>query len=250
MNDRVAPLIGVTACVKHVSPHDFHVAGDKYLAAVAEAAGTIPVVLPAFGADTDFAGLCGRLDGLFVTGSSSNVEPHHYDGSPSAAGTLHDARRDATTLPLIRAALDAGLPLLAVCRGCQELNVALGGTLHQTVHDVPGRHDHRADESQPLDVQYGPAHPVRLVEGGALHTLIGEEEIIVNSIHSQGIDSLGKGLVIEATALDGQIEAVRVDGAETMALAVQWHPEWHYWESKASQAIFAAFGAACREGIA
>jgi len=250
MSNPSAPLVGVTACVKHVSPHDFHVAGDKYLGAVADAAGAIPVVLPAFGPDTDFAGLCARLDGLFVTGSSSNVEPHHYDGPASAPGTLHDARRDATTLPLIRAALDAGLPLLAVCRGCQEINVALGGTLHQTVHDVPGRDDHRADESRPLDIQYGPAHPVRLVEGGALHALIGEEEIIVNSIHSQGIDSLGKGLIVEAMALDGQIEAVRVEGAQAMALAVQWHPEWHYWESEASKTIFAAFGAACREGMA
>ncbi len=242
-----SPLVGITACVKHVSPHNFHVAGDNYLAAVAGAAGTIPVVLPAFGPNTDFAELCDRLDGLFVTGSASNVEPHHYDGPASAAGTLHDARRDATTLPLIRAALDAGLPILAVCRGCQELNVALGGTLHQTVHDMPGRDDHRADESQPLDIQYGPAHPVRLVKDGHLHGLIGEETIIVNSVHSQGIDRLGNGLVIEAIALDGLIEAVRIEDAETMALAVQWHPEWRYWESAASQALFTAFGAACRE---
>ncbi len=250
MSDRGAPLVGVTACVKHMAPHEFHVAGDKYLAAMADGADAIPVVLPAFGPDTDFAGLCRRLDGLFVTGSSSNVEPHHYDGPASAPGTLHDAQRDATTLPLIRAALDAGLPLLAVCRGCQELNVALGGSLHQTVHDVPGRHDHRADESRPLDVQYGPAHPVRLAADGTLHALIGEDEIIVNSIHSQGIDRLGDGLVVEATALDGQIEAVRLAAADTMALAVQWHPEWRYWESAASRAILAAFGAACREGMA
>jgi putative glutamine amidotransferase len=242
-----SPLVGITACVKHVSPHNFHVADDNYLAAVAGAAGTIPVVLPAFGPNTDFAELCDRLDGLFVTGSASNVEPHHYDGPASAAGTLHDARRDATTLPLIRAALDAGLPMLAVCRGCQELNVALGGTLHQTVHDIPGCDDHRADESQPLDIQYGPAHPVRLVKDGHLHGLIGEEKIIVNSVHSQGIDRLGNGLVIEAIALDGLIEAVRIEAAETMALAVQWHPEWRYWESAASQALFTAFGAACRE---
>ena len=250
MSAAIAPLVGVTACVKHVAPHDFHVAGDKYLAAVANAAGAIPVVLPAFGPDTDFAGLCQRLDGLFVTGSSSNVEPHHFDGAASAPGTLHDSRRDATTLPLIRAAIEASLPLLAVCRGCQELNVALGGTLHQNMHDLPERHDHRADESRPLDVQYGPAHPVRLIEGGTLRGLIGEKEIIVNSIHSQGIDRLGKGLVVEATALDGQIEAVRLEAARTMALAVQWHPEWHYWESAASQTIFTAFGAACREHMA
>jgi putative glutamine amidotransferase len=112
---------------------------------------------------------------------------------------------------------------------------------------MPGRDDHRADESQPLDIQYGPAHPVRLVKDGHLHGFIGEEKIIVNSVHSQGIDRLGNGLVIEAIALDGQIEAVRIEAAETMALAVQWHPEWRYWESAASQALFTAFGAACRE---
>ena len=225
-----------------IGAHPFHVAGDKYLRAVADGAQALPLLIPALGDGLDPAELVGRLDGLLLTGSASNVEPHRYGGPSSAAGTPHDPARDATTLPLIRAALDAGVPLLGICRGFQELNVALGGTLHQRVHEVPGLDDHREDESAPLEVQYGPAHPVRLAPGGILAGLAGALEVRVNSVHGQGIDRLAPGLAVEATAPDGLVEAVRVEHAPAFALAVQWHPEWRFWEDPLSAALFAAFG--------
>jgi len=181
-----------------------------------------------------------------LTGSPSNVEPHRYGGPASAEGTLHDAERDATTLPLIRAAIDMGVPLLGICRGFQELNVAFGGTLHQRVHEVPGMRDHREDKTAPVEVQYAKAHPVRLAPDGLLARIAGTDELRVNSVHGQGIDRLAPGLSVEATAPDGLVEAVRVDGAGAFALAVQWHPEWRFWEDSASAALFAAFGDAAR----
>ena len=239
-----APLIGLPACVREIGIHPFHVVGDKYMRAVAEAAGGFPVAVPAFGAALDPDALLNRFDGLLFTGSPSNVEPAIYGGPPSAEGTLHDSERDATTLPLIRAAIDRGVPILCICRGMQELNVALGGTLHQALHRVPGRIDHREDKSQPRDVQYGPAHSVAIADGGLLASLWPESEVAVNSLHGQGIDRLAPSLVIEAIAPDGQIEAVRVAEASAFALGIQWHPEWKVGESPFSTAIFGAFGAA------
>ena len=240
------PLIGLPACVRDIGIHPFHVVGDKYMRAVVDAAGGLPVSLPALGGSLDQSAVIERCDGLLFTGSPSNVEPAHYKGPPSADGTLHDPERDATTLPLIRNAIDAGLPILCICRGFQELNVALGGSLHQEVHDVPGRIDHRSDDNQPRDVQYGPAHDVRLASGGLLASLWPAPEVTVNSLHAQGIDRLAPRLLVEATAPDGQIEAVRVSDAPAFALGVQWHPEWKVTEDPFSMAIFGAFGEATR----
>ncbi len=241
------PLVGIPACARMMGAHPFHVTGDKYIRAVSDGAGALPLLVPALGDGLDIMDLVARLDGILVTGSASNVEPHRYGGPPSAEGTLHDPARDATTLPLIRAALAAGVPLLGICRGFQELNVALGGTLHQRVHEVAGLSDHREDTTAPLEVQYGPAHPVRLAPGGVLARLAGSGEVRVNSVHGQGIDRLAPGLAVEATAPDGLVEAVRVEAAPAFALAVQWHPEWRFWEDPVSTALFAAFGAAAAE---
>jgi len=230
--------------------HPFHVAGDKYVRAVAQGAGATPLLVPALGDVLDIPDLVGRLDGILVTGSPSNVEPHHYGAPPSAEGTLHDPARDSTTLPLLRAAIGTGVPLLGICRGLQEMNVALGGTLHAAVHDVPGLNDHREDDSDPLEVQYGPSHPVRLTPGGRLAGLVGRQEVRVNSLHGQGIARLAPGLAIEATAPDGLVEAIRVEAAPAFALAVQWHPEWRFWEDPLSAALFAAFGTAAAERAA
>ena len=120
------PTIGIPSCVREFRETPFHVVGAKYIRAVAEAAGGLPLLIPALGPAIDPGELIVRFDGLLITGSPSNVEPHHYDGEPSVEGTLHDADRDATTLPLLRAALAAGLPILAICRGIQELNVEIG----------------------------------------------------------------------------------------------------------------------------
>jgi putative glutamine amidotransferase len=241
------PLIGIPADRRMVGAHPFHMVGEKYARAVMDAAHGAPLLIPALAEELRFGELLERLDGLLFTGSPSNVEPHHYRGTPSAPGTLHDPARDATTLPLIRKAVEAGVPVFGICRGFQEMNVAFGGTLHQKLHELPGKLDHRDDESQPLDVQYGPAHDVTLEPGGVLRALAGEDRIRVNSLHSQGIDRLGPELAVEARAPDGLIEAFRVRAAERFAVAVQWHPEWRVMSNPFSRALFAAFGAASSE---
>jgi putative glutamine amidotransferase len=241
------PLIGIPADRRMVGRHPFHMVGEKYARAVIDAAGAAPLLIPSLAEELGFEELVDRLDGLLFTGSPSNVEPHHYDGPPSAPGTLHDPARDATTLPLIRHAVDSGVPVFGICRGFQEMNVAFGGTLHQKLHEVPGLLDHRDDETQPLEVQYGPAHDVTLEPGGLLRSLADDDRIRVNSLHSQGIERLGAPLAVEARAPDGVIEAFRVRAAATFALAVQWHPEWQVMTNPFSRALFAAFGKAAAE---
>jgi putative glutamine amidotransferase len=230
-----------------VGAHPFHMVGEKYARAVLDAAGAAPLLIPSLADELGFDELLQRLDGLLFTGSPSNVEPHLYEGAPSAPGTLHDPARDATTLPLIRKAVRAGVPVFGICRGFQEMNVAFGGTLHQRLHEVPGHLDHRDDESQPLEVQYGPAHDVTLEPGGVLRALALSDRIQVNSLHNQGIDRLGAELAVEARAPDGVVEAFRVRDAQRFALAVQWHPEWKVMSNPFSRALFAAFGQASRE---
>ena len=230
-----------------VGAHPFHMVGEKYARAVLDAAGAAPLLIPSLADELGFDELLQRLDGLLFTGSPSNVEPHRYAGAPSAPGTLHDPARDATTLPLIRKAVRAGVPVFGICRGFQEMNVAFGGTLHQKLHEVPGYLDHRDDGTQPLEVQYGPAHEVTLEPGGVLRSLAGSDRIQVNSLHNQGIDRLGAELAVEARAPDGVIEAFRVRDAQRFALAVQWHPEWKVMSNPFSRALFAAFGQASHE---
>jgi len=221
--------------------------GEKYARAVLDASDAAPVMIPALAEELRFDELLQRLDGLVFTGSPSNVEPHLYQGAPSAPGTLHDPARDATTLPLIRKAVEAGVPVFGICRGFQEMNVAFGGTLHQNLHEIPGYLDHRDDTTQPLEVQYGPAHEVTLEPGGLLRSLAERDRIEVNSLHHQGIDQLGAELAVEARAPDGVIEAFRVRKAQRFAVAVQWHPEWRVMGNPFSRALFAAFGQASRE---
>lgn len=241
------PVIGIPADRRIVEPHPFHIVGEKYITAIHDGAGALPFIMPVLGDDMDLDEWLHRIDGLFLTGSPSNVEPHHYGGEPSRPGTMHDPERDQTTLPLIRMALDAGMPLFAVCRGYQELNVVLGGTLHQYVHEQPGYHSHNENPDDPLDVQYGPSHKVTLVEGGDLRKIAGRDVITVNSLHSQGVAKLADGVTVEAVSDDGLIEGFRVDDAKAFALAVQWHPEWKVTENEFSLKLFQAFGDACRE---
>lgn len=237
------PLIGISADRRLLGLHPFHCVGEKYITAVTEGGGALAVLLPALGAGQAQSILPG-LDGLLLTGSPSNVEPHHYQGPASEPGTLHDAARDATTLPLVKQAVELGIPLLAICRGFQEMNVAYGGTLHQRVQEVPGYMDHREDPQASLDVQYGPAHDVTLAPGGQFQQLAGSDRLTVNSLHAQGVQRLGAGLSIEARAPDGLIEAFRVTAAPAFAVGVQWHPEWRFQDNPFSCALFAAFGAA------
>ena len=241
------PIIGVTACTKQVGLHPNHIVGDKYVRAAAVGAGGLPLVIPALGELIDLDTLLAGIDGLLLTGSPSNVEPHHYSGPASAPGTAHDVSRDATTLPLIRKAVAAGVPVLGICRGFQEMNVAFGGSLHQRVQEVPGMMDHREPADEPVEVQYAPRHAVRVQPGGVLAGLGLPDEIQVNSIHGQGVQRLAPGLRVEALAPDGLIEAFSVEGAPSFALGVQWHPEWQVVSNPNYLAIFQAFDKACRK---
>jgi len=237
------PVIGMPACMRKINERVIHTVADKYLGAIIDAAGGLPVLIPAIGSKVAISALLDRLDGMLLTGSPSNVHPGHYGGEPSHPDTLHDPERDATTLPLIREAVLRDLPILAICRGIQELNVALGGTLHQRLHELPDRLNHRARKDAP-EGPYGPAHSVTLTEGGLLARLVGTAEIMVNSLHSQGIDRLAAKLRVEAVAPDGQIEAVSLPGAR-FVVGVQWHPEYKALENPFSTALFAAFARAC-----
>ena len=230
-----------------IGPHPFHAVGEKYIAAVVQAADCLPLLIPVLESPLDVTEILGRVDGIFFPGSPSNVEPHRYAGAASTPGTLHDPHRDATTLSLIPRALAKGVPVFGVCRGFQEMNVALGGTLHQRIHEVEGLDDHREDKEQPLDVQYGPAHDVVLEPGSLLRQIAGQDRIQVNSLHWQGVDRLAPDLAVEARAPDGLVEAFRVKSAPTFALAVQWHPEWKVMSNPFSQALFAEFGRAARQ---
>lgn len=244
------PVIGIPADRRTLGMHPFHAVGEKYITPLLRIARTLPVVIPSLGEELGLEVLVDELDGLLFTGSPSNVEPHHYGGEASRVGTLHDPARDATTLALIPRAIAAGVPVLGICRGFQEMNVAAGGTLWQHVHEVPGNFVHHEDDSQPLEIQYGPAHEVQLAPGGRLERIAGRSRITVNSLHHQGVRQLGRGLVEEARADDGLIEAFHVAGAQRFALAVQWHPEWNAGEDPFSTALFEAFGDAARERAA
>jgi putative glutamine amidotransferase len=222
-------------------------AGEKYLKAITEAANAVPLIIPVLADDLAIDELVDQVDGVMLTGSPSDIEPHHYGSESVDPEALRDPHRDAMTLPIARHALQTGVPLFAICRGFQELNVVLGGTLHQKVREVPGYHNHKEDPQDPVEVQYGPAHPVVLSEGGMLARLAGTREVMVNSLHGQGIRKLAAGVTVEAVADDGLIEAFTVDDAEAFALAVQWHPEWKAASNEFSSAIFRAFGDACRE---
>lgn len=239
------PRVGLPTDHKQIGAHPFLAVGEKYVRAVVDGAGCLPLLVPTLDPVLPLREVLAGLDGLLLTGAVSNIEPHHYSDESSYEGNLLDPRRDATNLPLIPLAIEMGVPVLAICRGFQEVNVAFGGTLYQKVHEQPGFMDHRENKDDPLDVQYGPAHDIALVPGGVLAGLAGDTRTTVNSLHGQGVRRLGEGLVVEAQAPDGLVEAFRHDGPAFM-LAVQWHPEWKVRENAFYLATFRAFGDACR----
>lgn len=244
------PIIGIPCDVKRIGLLPFHAVAEKYAEAVSGGVGGVPLLIPALGSRSHVREILDTFDGILLTGSLSNIEPHHYGGAPSRPGSPHDPQRDATTLPLIDLLLQEGIPLLGICRGFQEINVALGGELFQHVQEEPGFADHREPETDDLDEMYVPAHVVHFTEGSLLRQWLGCDSIEVNSLHQQGIKRLAQRLEAEAVADDGLIEAYRVRDARTFSYAVQWHPEWKYHDNAISIAIFNAFGAACRERVA
>jgi putative glutamine amidotransferase len=242
------PLVGISCCSKSFGPNGLpnHAASDFCVRAICEVADAVPVLLPAVGNDRDAACLLSKLDGILFTGSRTHIGPHHYGGIAHEADMPEDPARDATTLPLIRAALALGTPIFAICRGMQELNVALGGTLFQHLPKLPGRLNHAAAKPEDAEARIAPAHTAHLTRGGFLHRLAQAPSIDVNSLHQQGIDRLGNGLAVEAVAPDGTIEAIRVTNATSFAVGVQWHPEFDATSNIISTALFRAFGEALR----
>jgi len=242
------PVVGIACDRRMVGDHAFHMVGEKYITAVREGADVIPLLIPVLDPPLTTAELLEQFDGLLFTGSSSNVAPHYYGGHEPRNRNLLDEARDAVTLPLMREAETAAVPMLSICRGFQELNVAFGGTLHQHLSEVEGYTDHSVgDRKRSLEKQYGPVHDVHVKRGGVLEKLLpGVESFQVNSLHSQGIDRLAPPLRVEATAPDGTIEAVSMDRAQAFLFGVQWHPEWRFAENQVSKTLFAAFGDAVR----
>ncbi len=243
-----ASLIGIPASTDENELFRFHKVAAKYVEAVIDMVGGIPILVPAIGDTVDMCCLAPRLDGLLLTGGRANVEPDRYGGPPSDEETPHDPARDATTLPLIRAAVDCGIPVLAICLGIQELNVAFGGTLHQKVHEIDGKRDHRMRRDLPRDKRFDERHPIYISSGGHLDRLLGGvREVMVNSLHGQAVDRPGDGVFVEAVSDDGVIEAISIPDARALTLGVQWHPEHPtIRETSINRLVFEAFGEAVR----
>jgi len=238
------PIVLVPACNRPLGDHPFHMVGKKYVDAV-RLAGATPLIVPTAQPE-ELDPLLDLADGVLLTGSPSNVHPSHFDEDVLDPSLPLDPARDAWTLPLIRRVIARGMPLFAICRGAQETNVALGGTLYQAVHQVDPHADHRAPSGQPVDVQYAPAHEVEVVPGGVLAQVVEPRRFTVNSLHGQAVRQLAPGLRVEARAPDGLVEAFSVAEAKGFSLCLQWHPEWQAASNPQSMAMLQAFGQAVR----
>ena len=239
------PLVGVVCDKKIIEPHPFHVAGDKYIQALISAADVVPVLIPAVAHEHELADWLDHLDGIFLTGAYSMVNPELYDAAVREDMEL-DPVRDAASMTMIKYALEKVIPLFGACRGFQEMVVATGGTLNQAIHEDKRFNDHREEKGQPLDKQYGQAHRVKLTPGGYLAGILNCETAMVNSLHVQGAESVSDAVNVEAVSEDGLVEAITVKNSRALAMAVQWHPEWKVMEDEVSRKLFAAFGDACK----
>lgn len=240
------PLVLVTADVKALDGYNWHAAVSTYLQAVLKGSDAIPMILPSLGPDLDLDAALDQVDGVLATGSRSNVNPQLYGREPTEENGPYDPDRDATTMPLLKRAVERGVPVFAICRGMQELNVALGGTLLTEIQAMEGRKDHRAPVSEHQEERFRIAHPVEVTSGGSLEQVLGAEPFEVNSLHRQALGDLGNGLTVEALAEDGTIEAVSLTDSPGYVLATQWHPEYWVATDGPSKKLFAAFGDAVR----
>ena len=240
------PLVGLPSDTYESNHLLFHSLGDKYLRAVSDVAQCLPVMIPAIAEAMDLSALLDHFDGILMTGAVSNVHPPHYGSEPTADHEPYDHHRDKLTLKLIRAVIDRGIPLFCVCRGFQELNVVMGGTLEAEVQRGDGRLDHRSRKVEDMDVKYGPVHAISITPGGQLESILGKRQTMVNSLHRQAVAKLAPGLNHEASAPDGIIEAVSVKGAKAFAIGTQWHPEYKAASNPDSVKLFKAFGDAVR----
>ncbi|QHQ34108.1 gamma-glutamyl-gamma-aminobutyrate hydrolase family protein [Algicella marina] len=222
--------------------------GEHNISAVAEVTGALPLLVPALPSAADIPALLNTFDGFILPGGRPNVHPRFYGQEPTEAHGTFDENRDELVLPLIRAAVEHGTAILGICRGFQEFNVAFGGSLHPEIRDLPGRLNHRMPPDGTLEEKFEHRHVVSLSPGGVFARVFGADEVLVNSLHGQGIDEVGERIVVEGYAPDGTHEAIHVAGAPGFALAVQWHPEWRAGEDPVSRPLFEAFGAAlCRQ---
>ena len=221
-----------------------HASGTMNSDAVAQVANCLPLIIPTDPRFVTVAELLELCDGFLLTGARPNVHPDEYGEDETPAHGAFDRGRDAITLPLIRACVARGQPFLGVCRGFQEVNVALGGTLHPEIRDLPGRMNHRMPPEGSLEEQFALRHPVRFAQGGVFHRLMGAPEVMTNTLHGQGIARVGQGIAVDGVAPDGTPEAIYVAGAAGFTLAVQWHPEWQAATDPVSRPLFEAFGAA------
>ncbi|SIQ14439.1 gamma-glutamyl-gamma-aminobutyrate hydrolase [Rhizobium sp. RU35A] len=242
-----APIIAIPADIRHLDKADWHAAQTQYVNAAVKVAKVIPLIVPALEDGHDLDAVLDRVDGVLISGSASNVHPSLYGKVATEADGPFDPARDATSLPLIRKAIERGIPLLAICRGLQELNVALGGTLASEIQEQPGIWDHRKPPVDSRDEMYAIRQPVFVQEGSCIARHLGlAGEVQVNSLHRQAIAGTAPRLQVEATAADGTIEAVSVIDAKGFAVGVQWHPEYWAETDSPSRALFEAFGEAVR----
>lgn len=244
------PLIAVSTDAKDFEKYTWHATPQPYLDAAVATAGVLPVLLASLGEKLDLDSLLDTVDGVLVTGSKSNVYPELYGGEASEENGPYDHARDATTLPLIRKAVERGVPLLAICRGIQELNVALGGTLATEIHEREGAFDHRGPQDADQDTRFAIRQAVKVTPGGCLARIFDTSEVRVNSVHRQGVGMPAPLLQVEAVADDGTVEAVSVKDAPGFAIGVQWHPEYWAHRDSASARLFEAFGNAVRQHAA
>lgn len=245
---RRSPLVAIAADVREFDNYHWHASPRPYLEAAARVAGATPLIVPALGDAIDIEAVLDRVDGVLLSGSRTNVHPARYGVEPSSAYEPYDEARDSVAIPLIRSTLARGLPLFAICRGMQELNVALGGSIATEIQTLSGRIDHRAPESSEQDARFAIRQTVDVRPGGRLAAILESETIQVNSLHRQALDRLAEPLEIEAEAEDGTVEAVSVRDASNFALGVQWHPEYWARTDAVSRRLFEAFGAALRSG--
>jgi putative glutamine amidotransferase len=242
---RARPVVGIIGNANLLEgSYPVHASGTLNSAAVAEVAGCLPLLIPADPKFLAVGELLEVCDGFLLTGGRPNVHPSEYGVEETPAHGAFDRERDAVTLPLVRACVARGQPFLGVCRGFQEVNVAMGGTLHPEIRDLPGRMNHRMPPDGTLEEKFALRHIVRLVPGGAFARILGSEAVLTNSLHGQGIDRPGARVIIEGHAEDGTPEALRIAEAPGFTLAVQWHPEWNAAGDPVSRPLFEAFGAA------
>ena len=238
------PVVGIIGNAHEVaSQYIVQGVGMMNVSSVSNAVPVIIPALPSLGSVQEVISLC---DGFVFTGGRPNVHPKHYGEEATEAHGQFDLDRDALTLPLIRACVAKSIPILGICRGFQEFNVAFGGTLHPEIRDIPGRINHRMPPDGTIEEKFEHSHTVQLTQGGVFAKLFGSDEILVNSLHGQGICQPGDRVVIEGRAPDNTPEAINIDGAENFALAVQWHPEWNAEHDEVSRPLFEAFGKALR----